>query len=58
MPLRVFTFKQWCEKNGLSDRNGRRILKNGDGPKITQLSERRIGVREDHDLEWLESRVR
>jgi hypothetical protein len=55
---RVYTFTQWCEKNGLTERTGRRILASGDGPKITQLSERRIGIREDHDLAWLDSRVR
>jgi len=51
---RVLTFVQWCEKNGLSERTGRRILKSGHGPKITRLSERRFGIRTDHDLEWLE----
>ena len=55
---RVLTFKQWIEKNGLSDRTGRRILKSGNGPKITRLSERRVGIRTDHDLAWLESCAR
>ena len=51
---RVLTFQQWIEKNGLSDRTGRRILKSGTGPKVTWISERRFGIREDHDLAWLE----
>jgi hypothetical protein len=57
-PLRVLTIKQWAAKNSLSERHARRILKSGHGPKVTWLSERRCGIREDHDLEWLESRVR
>jgi hypothetical protein len=57
-PRRVLTFAQWCLQNGFSTRTGRRLIEAGKGPKITQLSERRIGVREDHAAEWQESRVR
>jgi hypothetical protein len=57
-PLRVLSFKQFCELGGFSPRTGRRLIGSGDGPKITQLSERRIGVREDHFREWLDKRVR
>jgi predicted DNA-binding transcriptional regulator AlpA len=55
---RVMTFSQWCERNSLSKITGWRILKAGDGPKVTQLSARRIGIREDHNAEWQNSRVR
>jgi hypothetical protein len=57
-PLRVIPFKTWCELRGFSERTGRRLIESGDGPIITQLTDRLIGVREDHDLQWLETRVR
>jgi hypothetical protein len=55
---RVLSFKEWCRTLGVSERTGRRILDSGNGPKITQLSTRRIGVRVDDAEAWLESRVR
>jgi hypothetical protein len=57
-PIRVFTFPKWCEKNNFSTRTGHRLIAAGKGPRVTQLSDNRIGIREDHDLEWLESRER
>jgi hypothetical protein len=58
-PLRrVLSFKQWCEVNGFSAATGRRILQSGSGPKVTQLSPNRIGIREDHNAEWQETRIR
>ena len=54
--MRVMTFRQWCEASGISTVTGWRIMKAGDGPKVTQLSARRIGVREDHFASWLDSR--
>jgi hypothetical protein len=56
--LRVLSFEQWCEINGISERTGRRILAGKDGPLVTQLTARRIGIREDHNAAWQESRVR
>ena len=56
--IRVFSFPKWCEFAGLTPRTGRRLLASGKGPKVTQLSERRIGIRADHHNEWLESCVR
>jgi hypothetical protein len=56
-PLRVFSFNKFCELSGFSPRTGRRLLVSGDGPKVTKLSDRRIGIREDHYREWLDKRV-
>jgi predicted DNA-binding transcriptional regulator AlpA len=53
---RVMTFREWCERSGFSAVTGWRIMKSGDGPKVTQLSARRIGIREDHHAVWLNSR--
>jgi predicted DNA-binding transcriptional regulator AlpA len=55
---RIMTFREWCERNSFSPVTGWRIMKAGDGPKVTQISARRIGIREDHHAAWLESRVR
>jgi hypothetical protein len=54
----VLTFKEWCAVNGHSERQGRRILTSGNGPTVTQISDRRIGItRRNHRL-WLASRAR
>jgi hypothetical protein len=55
---RHYTFREWCALKSISPRTGRRIIASGNGPKVTQLSENRISIREDHDAEWEESRVR
>ena len=55
---RVMTFAQWCEVNGFSLDTGRRLIKRGEGPKIVQLSPRRIGITVRANREWQNSRVR
>jgi hypothetical protein len=53
---RVMSFKQWCLLNGFSERTGRRILDGRDGPTITRLSPRRIGVSVRNNRIWQQSR--
>ncbi len=53
-PDRVLTFAEWCKLCGFSEATGRRIIKSGKGPKVTWLSERRMGVRRRHNAEWLD----
>lgn len=55
---RIMSFQEWCKLNSLSPRTGRKVIQSGDGPKVTQLSDRRIGVRVDHNDEWQERRIR
>jgi hypothetical protein len=50
----ILTFLEWCALNGLSERQGRRVLARGGGPVITQLSPKRIGISRRHNREWLE----
>jgi hypothetical protein len=50
--VRVIPFKIWCEMRGLSEWNARRLVKDGK-VKVTQLSPRRVGIRTDHDAEYL-----
>jgi len=54
----ILSFRQWCALCGFSERTGRRILAGGDGPVITQLSEKRIGVSVANNKRWQESRAR
>jgi hypothetical protein len=55
---RVLSFRQWCELNGFSPATGRRIINAGNGPIITQLSPRRIGITVTNNAAWQESRAR
>jgi predicted DNA-binding transcriptional regulator AlpA len=55
---RVMPFREWCELNSISEDTGQRLVARGDGPKLTKLSARRLGVREDHNAEWQDRRIR
>jgi hypothetical protein len=57
-PNQVLTFQQWCLLNGFSIGTARRLIASGDGPIITQLSPRRIGVRLADHIRWQASRAR
>src|SRR5437764_14674167 len=48
---RVIPLTDWFRRIGLPTRSGRRLIASGAGPVITELTERRRGVRErDHVL--------
>jgi hypothetical protein len=55
---RVMTLAQWCEVNGFSWWTGQRLVKAGKGPKILQLSPRRIGITVAANREWQQARER
>jgi hypothetical protein len=55
---RVMTFAQWCQFNGFSVATGRRLRKAGKGPKITQISDRRIGITVRANRKWQAARER
>ena len=52
----VLTFEQWIRLNKISPATGWRILRSPDGPKLIQLSQRRIGITRRADREWKRSR--
>jgi predicted DNA-binding transcriptional regulator AlpA len=56
--VKVLTRKQWAALAGISFETGKRLIANGDGPKVVQLSARRIGIRMIDHARWLEQRVR
>jgi hypothetical protein len=55
---RVLSFDEWCAINNLSVWTARRLIKAGKGPKILQLSPRRIGVTVRANREWQQARER
>ena len=54
----IMPFAVWCWFNDVSPRTGRRILASGNGPRVTQISARRIGVTYGDNRAWQESRAR
>jgi predicted site-specific integrase-resolvase len=54
----VLSFDEWCAINNLSVWTARRLIKAGKGPKILQLSPRRIGVTVRANREWQQARER
>jgi predicted DNA-binding transcriptional regulator AlpA len=55
---RILTLKQWAESKSLSYSTAKRFLREGNGPRITQLGVRRIGVSEADDAAWCAARLR
>jgi hypothetical protein len=54
----VLTFRQWTLLAGVSVDTARRLIKAGNGPIITQMSQRRIGVRLADHIRWQATRAR
>ena len=54
----VLSFHQWCALNGFSPRTGRRILASANGPTVTQISDKRIGITVGNNRAWQASRAR
>jgi len=48
---RILSFTDWCRLNSISESTGRRIIAAGK-VRVTQLSERRIGVGEDDNADF------
>ena len=51
---RVMLLDEWRRLRNVSPSGERRMRKKGLGPKLTHLTERRLGVTVRHDREWLE----
>ena len=54
----VLTFSEWCALSGFSVRVGRNVIKSDNGPVVTRLSDRRIGITRKNNREWQASRAR
>jgi hypothetical protein len=53
----VMTLTQFWTWVGISKWTGRRLRDKGEGPIITQLTDRKEGVRVKHGRAWLDSRA-
>jgi hypothetical protein len=53
----VYSLREWAEMRNISLATARRLVAAG-RVKLTYLSTRRVGVRSDHDLEYLDSCIR
>jgi predicted DNA-binding transcriptional regulator AlpA len=54
----VRTVEETAKIIGLGLPTLRSMLARGEGPKVTRLSARRIGIRDSHRDEWLEAQAR
>jgi hypothetical protein len=54
---RILSFKDWCRLNTISQSTGRRIIAAGK-VRVTQLSERRIGISESANADYQAACVR
>jgi hypothetical protein len=52
----VLTFYDWCRLNRFSERTGRRILHGSNGPVVTMLTSRRLGITVRNNRNWQTSR--
>jgi hypothetical protein len=55
---KVTPLSDWFRRIGLPARSGFRLIQSGKGPALTELTERRKGVRERDHIAWLEARRR
>jgi predicted site-specific integrase-resolvase len=53
-PIEFYLLREWCQMRGISKATARRLHLAGK-LKLTRLSERRVGVRSDHDREYLDA---
>jgi predicted DNA-binding transcriptional regulator AlpA len=58
LDAQVLRLREWAELAGVSMRTARRILASGTGPRIVQLSSKRVGVTVGAHKRWLEARER
>jgi predicted DNA-binding transcriptional regulator AlpA len=56
--LKVLTLKEWARLTGVSFQTAKRLIAAGEGPRIIQLSTKRMGVRMIDAARWSEQRLR
>lgn len=55
---KVLTLREWANLNSLSFQTAKRMFAEGRGPRVVQLSHRRVGVRVIDNRLWQEARLR
>jgi hypothetical protein len=56
-PDAILTKREWASLNGFSMRQASRILASGEGPTITNLTGKRIGISRRSNLAWQQART-
>jgi predicted DNA-binding transcriptional regulator AlpA len=56
--VRILSLPETARRDGLSLRQLQRLIAEGEGPPVIQLSKRRVGVDEGDNDAWLGSRRR
>jgi predicted DNA-binding transcriptional regulator AlpA len=56
LPDIVLTLPQWAEAIGIGYSSAKELMKKGQGPVVTRLSTRRVGVRVSDHHRWLDAR--
>ena len=56
--MRILSLSEVAERLGCSRRTVEREIEKGDGPTLTKISERRIGVSEQDYQDWIARRRR
>jgi hypothetical protein len=56
--LKVLTLREWAAMNGISFIAAKRLIASGEGPRVIQISAKRIGIRMIDAARWSESRLR
>ena len=57
-PNQVLTIREWAALNNIGLRTAMRLLASGNGPVVTQLTEKRIGITVANNAKWQASRAR
>jgi hypothetical protein len=57
-PHQILTLFEWAQLNRISLRTARRIIASADGPVVTQLSTKRIGISVGNNAAWQASKAR
>ena len=55
---KILTVKQWAELNAISLWSAKKLMHEGNGPRVVQLGQRRIGIRVIDNARWQEQRIR
>jgi hypothetical protein len=55
---RVMSLSEWARLANISPRTARDVIARGDGPRVVQLSHKRLGIRVCDHREWLDARTR
>lgn len=54
--MQVLSYNEAAERLTICRRQLERMIEDGEGPRVTQISERRVGIIEDDLVAWIMSR--